>query len=73
MFVTNEKITLLRNRHIGKQIRLGVETYRIGNINRDVYDGTKIEVSLEKMSGFILVYRTTTVLSIPEFYAARVR
>lgn len=71
MYVTSEKVALLRKRHVGKKIRLGVFTYRISGINRDVYDNTKVEVSLETLNdASVVVSRTTSVMSVADLYGA---
>lgn len=71
MYVTSEKVALLRKRHVGRTIRLGVFTYRISGINRDVYDNTKVEVSLETLNGAgVVVSRTTSVMSVADLYGA---
>lgn len=71
MYVTSEKVALLRKRHVGKTIRLGVFTYRISGFNRDVYDNSKIEVNLETLNDAgVVVSRTTSVMTIEILYGA---
>lgn len=71
MYVTSEKVALLRKRHVGKTIRLGIFTYRISGFNRDVYDNTKVEVNLETLNDAgVVVSRTTSVMSVADLYGA---
>lgn len=63
--LTNDQVKALRNTYVGLDVALGATTYRISNVNRDVYDATKAEVSLESLAsdGVTVAARTRTVLS----------
>lgn len=71
MYVTSEKVALLRQRHVGKTIRLGVFTYRISGFDRNVYDNSKVDVYLETLNDAgRVVSRTHSVMSVADLYGA---